>query len=354
MSELANVRRDQSTFRKRLLTTVCSAALATPLCISNTVAAETDRPQAWIELGGQFAEQENGQEIFAPQFLLTSPRPGFETASPIGLEKPSPTSWDGTAKVTFEPIGSEWIFSVGVLYGKSNRSRALSQQTAHASHASYGVYNAYQLTSARSSSSHTILDFGTGKDVGLGMWGSRATSTLEVGLRYAQFSSRTMSAIASQPTNVNSYEYYHIFRANLVADRSFTGVGPSLTWDSSVEVLGNRREGALTVDWGLDAALLFGRQRANVTHQTTNNYKHNIHYLSVTQTGRSDNRRKNVTVPNAGGFMGLSWRYPNAKLSIGYKADFFFGAMDGGMDTRKEQNRSFYGPFATVSIGLGD
>jgi hypothetical protein len=32
--------------------------------------------------------------------------------------------------------------------------------------------------------------------------------------------------------------------------------------------------------------------------------------------------------------------------------DEFFGAMDGGLDTRKSYNQEFYGPFATISIGL--
>jgi len=58
-------------------------------------------------------------------------------------------------------------------------------------------------------------------------------------------------------------------------------------------------------------------------------------------------------VPNLGGFAGLSFKYPNAKVSVGYRADFFFGAMDGGIDAHKSYDRDFYGPFATVSIGLG-
>lgn len=41
------------------------------------------------------------------------------------------------------------------------------------------------------------------------------------------------------------------------------------------------------------------------------------------------------------------------KISAGYRADFFFGAMDGGLDSRRTEDEKFYGPFATVSIGLG-
>jgi hypothetical protein len=64
-------------------------------------------------------------------------------------------------------------------------------------------------------------------------------------------------------------------------------------------------------------------------------------------------RSRSVVVPNVGGFVGMSLRFPNAKVSLGYRIDAFFGAMDGGIDTRKTYDRDFYGPFATISIGLG-
>jgi len=44
---------------------------------------------------------------------------------------------------------------------------------------------------------------------------------------------------------------------------------------------------------------------------------------------------------------------PSAKVSFGYRADVFFGVIDGGLATRSTFNRGFYGPFAQVSIGIG-
>ena len=41
-----------------------------------------------------------------------------------------------------------------------------------------------------------------------------------------------------------------------------------------------------------------------------------------------------------------------AGFGEGALADFFFGAMDGGIDTRKTEDEKFYGPFATISLGL--
>jgi hypothetical protein len=41
-------------------------------------------------------------------------------------------------------------------------------------------------------------------------------------------------------------------------------------------------------------------------------------------------------------------------VSLGYRADFFFNIMDGGIDTRKGEDRAIHGPFAKISVGLGD
>ena len=49
----------------------------------------------------------------------------------------------------------------------------------------------------------------------------------------------------------------------------------------------------------------------------------------------------------------MSFKYNNAKVSFGYRADEFFGAMDGGIDARKSENVGFFGPLRNLSIGLG-
>ncbi len=42
---------------------------------------------------------------------------------------------------------------------------------------------------------------------------------------------------------------------------SFLGIGPSVSWSGDISVIGNE-EGAVTVDWGVNAAILFGRQKS--------------------------------------------------------------------------------------------
>ena len=64
-------------------------------------------------------------------------------------------------------------------------------------------------------------------------------------------------------------------------------------------------------------------------------------------------RTNNVTVPNVGAHLGLSYNYENAKISAGYKVDAFFNAVDGGQETVDKFDRMFYGPYLNVSIGFG-
>jgi len=368
MSELTNAQIDRRDFRWRLLTTVSAAALLASVCSTHQArAADGDSVHAplWIELGGQFAQNENNQEAFLPPFLLTTPRPPFDAASPAALEKGPASSWDGAAKIIFEPAGTDWVFSVGIRYGTNARNDSRNEKTAHVTTQGLNIfYDAYQNITARNTKSHTIVDFQVGKDVGLGLFRSNGSSVFSLGLRYAQFNSQGSVRIQSQPTNVVApYGYYHLFNASLVARRKFSGVGPSLSWDASAGLIGNPSAGNITFDWGLNGAVLFGRQRTGIHHQTSNvqvlfktGSLYNTHdrpHIPVYQHALSPDRSKASTVPNMGGFAGLSWRYPNAKVSIGYRVDMFLGAMDGGIDAAKKENVGFYGPFATISVGFG-
>ena len=121
----------------------------------------------------------------------------------------------------------------------------------------------------------------------------------------------------------------------------------------------------------MNAAALFGRQKTRVQHHTTVRYNsgglgpifhnynpHKSFYGElVTKTHIAPTasiRSRNVTVPNVGGFVGLSYRYTDAKLSIGYRYDTFLNAMDTGIDATKKSNVTFNGPFASISFGIGD
>jgi hypothetical protein len=124
----------------------------------------------------------------------------------------------------------------------------------------------------------------------------------------------------------------------------------------------------ITFDWGINAGVLFGEQKV-VLHHTAQHCRHSGPgggpFLAACdgagiggedpQTHEPDEditRSTSATVPNLGGYLGASVRYRNSKLSLGYRADTFFNAVDGGQQTRDTFNRGFYGPYLNVSLGL--
>jgi hypothetical protein len=227
------------------------------------------------------------------------------------------------------------------------------------------------------SESHTIVDFAAGRDVGIGMAGAGGTSTISVGVRFAQFSSHSDVAVSARPligyeirplANIPVATFYQ-YKLQAEAQRSFHGVGPSLAWKASTPLAGNPDAGEVTFDWGINAALLFGRQKAKVNHSTQAYHLTQEQCVAYRANGAcrryasgypalypardsNNNRSRSVVVPDLGGFAGVSVRYPNAKVSLGYRADFFFGAMDQGIDARDVETIGFHGPFATISMGL--
>jgi iron complex outermembrane receptor protein len=393
MSELINKNDNRSTIHWKLLTG--ASALALTAYVTSTAVANAEdasQPQIWIELGGQLSRLNDGQEIFTPAFPNSPSRPSI--FSPSQKFETSPLySIDEEGKLSFQPENSDWVFSAAIRYGRSASNNHVSQQTSpktfHFQRHYYGktfsysnipVAERFADTQSSTSERHLILDFEAGKDVGLGMFGLKyGSSVLNIGVRFAQFRSRTNIALKSDPDFHFSYKYnpsllyfgftnsklpsrdpYHINSASLRATRTFRGVGPSISWSASAPFAGNPQDGELGFDWDVNAALLFGRQQTKVQHQTTGRYHHGsfnpyptrpitYHPAPVDKT-----RSRNITVPNVGGSVGLTWRVQDFKMSFGYRADFFFGAIDGGIDTRKNENRAFNGPYASISVGLGD
>jgi len=417
MSELMNNPSSQADFRRHLLASVSAASVMVISSYSSSAALadDQDRPTVWIEVGGQLEGMSGRQEPFAPAFVAILPNTFF---SPLSIQKPLQNSVGGEGRVTFEPAGSDWLMSASVRFGRSAGSRQKHQQTPNGKFLvnvtvagqklKYGSYYPYRHVkfndaAVKQSESHVILDFQAGKDVGLGMFGSKGSSVFSAGVRFAQFESKSAVDLHNEPDvhypsapinskyELNKFEsapiHFHDYAAMSNNQRSFHGAGPFVAWNASLPFVGSQDRGEITLDWGANAAILFGRQKASGHHQTAtqtyydNKWKRAGNGLSVTAPGiksgyfvnqalpyvngnpsvgpvahRSNaanfNRIRTVAVPDLGGFAGFSFLYSNAKVSFGYRADFFFGAMDSGIDSRKTENVGFHGPFATISIGL--
>jgi iron complex outermembrane receptor protein len=347
--------------------------------------SDTDngKPPLWIDLGGEFAMLEDSQQALAPPFfsMLTKPM-----TAPISFQHPPGASLDYDAKLTFQPDGSDWVFSAAVRYGRTTRNNHMHQQLPP-----YPPFLEYYLGQplyvkpefapyldafVSSKETHAVFDFAVGKDVGLGMFGLDGSSVISGGVRVAQFSQSSGFSIHSDPEYVFhklGAKYKYKDAATEEAKRSFHGAGPSVSWNASTPVVDSSN--GINFDWGANGAILIGRQTARTPHQTQGSgicQAYHLtkpahcpigaltfagsfanHYHSQYQRSANSNRRRMVVVPNIGAFAGLSWRYSNAKVSFGYRVDEFFGAMDGGIDTRRSENTGFFGPFANISIGFG-
>jgi len=358
-------------YRNSLLVTVSAIAL---LGSGGTtaIAADAGRPLIWIDLGWQFERDGGGQQAFAPGFVDAFVSNGF--SSPSKIEKALPWSYGADGEISYQPENSDWIFSASVRYGRTHGSKSFHQQTtalAGTRHINLGPIHFtatnqlenYEEAKATNTETHEILDFQAGRDMGLGLFGG--TSMLSAGIRFAQIKFGSHSKINGHPdlylpTNLKYAAHVHVYYATNTQERAFNGLGPTLSWKSSAPLVGNRSDGEIALDWGINAGILFGKQKATGHHQTKTNYYrtaiplfggkyHGYHHTTVPH-----NRSRPVIVPNLGGFAGLSLKWTNAKISLGYRADVFFNAIDDGMDARKTENRGFYGPFASISVGLGD
>jgi hypothetical protein len=391
MSELTNTRSTHGSVRHSLFATASITALLGYMAASSgarAVPGDEQRPTVWIELGGQMEHTSGETGIFLPPF--SSKQTSADLAVVAGAQQlpPSAAGFDG--KISFEPGDSNWVLSASVRYGRSGVTKHLHHQSP-----TLPAYRAYLVNKYRtveparaqfadaisdSRESHAIVDFQAGKDVGLGLFGNHGSSIISAGIRFAQFASNTDATIRARPTYTVGpamtgtafglpYRGLHpdrSFQSNTAvvhSKRSTRAVGPSLSWNASAPIVGDATDVSLNFDWGMNAAILFGRQRTQTQHQTSGYYFRNteggVIGLENAKKGNYTHgpynpiRSRTVMIPNLGGTAAISLRFYNSKVTFGYRSDFFFNAMDVGVDKRISQTVGFYGPFATVSIGLG-
>src|SRR6185437_11590101 len=353
MSELSTAQTCARDTRWQLLSTVSSLALAVTFCTAAQAADDTDRPTVWIELGAQLDRLQGGETPYLPPFLNTgAPRP-FEKVPSASIQRPPRYSLGGEGKISFQPQDSAWSLAAAVRYGRSSSGKHLHQQTTSTHPAGVNIIGTEEIyarltnftdTASLHKASYLIADFTAGRDVGLGLWRGSSTANVDFGVRFAQFTARTATTVRDfpddyferiplPPTFFIQHKYrteahHHSYYGQVSATRSFSGVGPTLSVSGSQVLAGNVDDGAMAFDWGVNAAVLFGRQKVQGSHITTGAYfTNNSGPKSTYNTGRKPfARSRSVVVPNVGGFAGFSAQYSNAKLSFGYRADFFFGA----------------------------
>lgn len=382
MSEFLNARKPNRSRRYNLLAHASMFALLGYLGMSQDAIAasvDVDRPTVWIELGGQFERVDSAQTILAPAFFKLPSEVDLDAMT--AAQRMPTTTIGGEGKVTIAPENSDWTFSAGIRYGRSNSSRHQHEQTpGHKTHFGtlYGKPKytivppraAFSDGQSRLTESHFLLDFQAGKDVGVGIFGAGGKSVFSAGVRFAQFTSRSEIAfharlnydtsVLSSPGVFKAYRAdFHNYTAVLNTDRDTHAIGPLLSWDASAPIARSDQNMTVTLDWGVNAAILFGRQRSVTHHQTSGSHHSGFIATNVGNvTGYTlppvdKKRSRTVTIPNVGGFAGITFQKSVAKITFGYRGDFFFNAADSGIDATQKANIGFYGPFAKISIGFG-
>jgi hypothetical protein len=376
MSELIQKNDTRATIRWKLLTG--ASALALTVSFTGAVRAEdSDRPLIWIELGGQLDRLETSQQGFAPPFFNVAPPSVL--APMVEVQKLPLYDIGEDGKITFEPTGSDWLFSASLRYGRAGSTRHQHYETARQTvqptflgNPILGLRdNEFGDGQGSTSESHLVADFQAGKDVGLGLFGAKGNSVVSAGVRFAQFTSGSDVTLHARPAYMTSaakynpgkyighHRHFHTYTAIIQSKRNTHAIGPTVSWDASLPFVGNSESVSMAFDWGVNAAVLFGRQRARIHHQTAGAYvkgpivgqDYHTTYVNPPVDG---NRSRSVMIPNVGGFAGISFRYTDAKVSFGYRGDFFFNAVDTGWDARKSSMVGFHGPFVSLSVGIGD
>src|SRR6185312_8870166 len=281
MSELIT-KRSQADFRLQLFATVSAVSLLAT-AMSQSKAEDVDRPTVWVELGGQLSGLQGEQEVYAPSFVALTP-PDF--TPPQKAEKAPRYGFDETAALTFQPKNSDWMFSASIRYGRTSSNERVHHQTYPDPYIVHGTvirtndptpsFSTFTTlpfaarftdASVKQHESRTILDFQVGKDVGLGLFGRSATSSVEFGVRFAQFTSKSQVDLKEDPDfHFSAYtqtfvipprssrpgrtiylqsvsQAFHSYVGHLEADRSFRGIGPSIAWQSSIPVVGHPENG---------------------------------------------------------------------------------------------------------------
>lgn len=339
---------------RRLLATVSAVALLGFANAGGALANEPGKPVIELEISGQLDQLADKQTRWIPDFM-SGPNTGPLSGMFQDVQKMPRFGYDGDAGISFRPGDDGWVFSASVRMGRARQPGSASKLAHIRRQIWIPGYPSHYGVLSHETESHLFVDFSVGKDVGLGI--ADAQSTVSVGVRFANMRSRSDVQISSNfaPSFYGSATNDPDTRIK----RKFHGWGPRVAWDGSAPLAGTLEDGQLGVDWGLNAALLFGRQ---TDKQKTDGFyrQHYVNwasysYVTHTQTVHSTNlRRKSVIVPALGAYLAASYRFTNAKVSLGYRADWYFDALDGGVAASQKVDRGFYGPYAGVTISIGD
>jgi len=346
-----------------------------------------------IEAGAGVTRIDAPNEVFTPPFLVGAVR---ELQAPLAVQDDD-LDWGDSREVTitYQPKGP-WLISAGYRRGETNGKGAglATQQMSGGRFLSDDIIAQYPFIEPYdkyipgainfSSIDHTdqeqfsLIDFAIGKDVGLGLLDR---SKLSLGLRYGEFKSASRSTFIGTTDHEDLPEEnvagfpppfdpkylappIHRYTTKVASEREFTGAGPAITWDAAKNILGNDDTGHVAIDAGIGASVLFGKQVTDAKFATEDflgrysrlhlPYSDLFAPISLTDGPSGGHAEKNsATVYGVSANVGLSYEVGRMKVSGGYHIEKFYDVLDGGVERRKDVDRTIDGPYIKIAVGFG-
>ena len=95
---------------------------------ADAASGDADRPILWIEIGRPIGAIRVDRGSVCAALPVNNATSGFETTYPVDVERPPRFAIGENAKLTFEPAGTDWVFSAVCRYGRSSDNKIAHQQ----------------------------------------------------------------------------------------------------------------------------------------------------------------------------------------------------------------------------------
>jgi outer membrane receptor protein involved in Fe transport len=222
---------------------------------------------------------------------------------------------------------------------------------------------------------HLLIDFMVGKDLGLG---GLDDSGISAGIRYARLKSSTDASLYGIPDwdvpagfyGLGTTVAHTLHNIDTHARRDFSGLGPVVSWEAALPIIEMGEAGRMALDWSVSGGALFGEQETAVSgkvkvrhyEMTARNFLTtytqigaltNFPVLTTEAPSAGLSRTENVTVPLLGASLGLSYAAGAFSIGAGYRWERYFGAIDGGYEEHRSEDRTIDGPYFKIAVGFG-
>ena len=351
-----------------------------------------------VELGGQVQQHDAPYGTVTPTFVDAF----SATVDPTQTQHRDLDWGDGReVKLTYRPMGSPWTFTTAARYGRTNGGTGMIHVDEVAGPAACGQDRAllviarefcdptYEIpgypdidlyapefivtpmnwsdASINTREEHEVVEFGVGRDVGIGLVGG-GESSLAFAVRRASFESLTHATMAGIPNMVipegwvlaGRLSTHDRYGSTYDARREFEGIGPMVSWDAAAPLFGNEDSGHVDLDWSMSGGVLFGKQETAATGSEESGHFSGSYYLPPSASGTLTTAPRNiapretsVSVPVVDVSLGLAYEIQRIKVGVGYRWERYFNVLDAGFEEEEAYDRTISGPYFKLAIGFG-